>query len=397
MPSGKKMKNNNQNLINKVFVICPTFRSPGKRNVARLLGPVALLDQMEKQDFKGSIHVAIIDSSTTAHPFFCKLSSGQNDKFIYLHVPNRNAVAPEMKAEFPNAMGFIPNDQEISHPEWQKQVLQSIAWDSFLPWDEKYPITETLAQQISNSRPTIGMKRNAGIAALEERFGAADLIVYADDDDYRSTSYVRELADGIGMHDFTRMLKYITCSIRNDEIKWGVCDIDFEPDANGNWLPPSGIGKKVLKNSLGPGEYYSSTIEDKYSRLKCLAFPPISYEGALHAYKFDLWKKAVNGFGGVPITSMCEDVFFYKKCRDAFGEKFLVTKTTVTDPSFVRMSDGANASVIEWTEDLSEKDVPEWVIKAIGPLLNASEILPFNAEDYFRKIARQYEETGQIS
>lgn len=383
--------------IKKVFVISPTFRDPQRDNRVRLLGPVALLGQMTEQDFNGDIYVAIIDSSPVPHPFFSQLKTKKNDNFIYLHVPDRNAISPEVKAGFPNAMAFIPDDREINRPEWQAQVLQSTAWDRFLPWDEGYPMPETIAQQILKSRPTIGMARNAGIAALEEKFGTADLIIYADDDDYRGSSYVRELAEGVGKHDFTRMFKYITCAIRENEARWGLYDIDFEPDVNGNWLPLGGTGNTELKNSLGKGAVYSSTIEDKFSRLKCLAFPPISYDGALHAYKFDLWKKAIRSFGGVPITSICEDVLFYKKCHDTFGENFSAIKTTVTNPSFVRMSDGTNTSVIEWTRDLNEKDVPEWAMEAVRPLQDVLKKSQFDAEEYFKRMALEYENKGRIA
>ena len=377
------------------FIICPTYRNPNKANITRLFGPVMLLEQMKQQDYDGTIKIAIIDSSPTPHPFFAALPSNVTDNFIYLHLPDRNDIDHDTLKKFPQAMSFIPDDDALKLPVWQQQVNECVAWDNIFPyWSEGYPYPTTIAQQIAATRPTIGMKRNAAIAALAETYGPANAIVYADDDDLRDASYVRELANNLESSlSFTRVLKQLVYISKDSQAKWGVYDVDLECDANGNWLPPKETKHVELKN-LDPN--YKSTIGEELSEIKCLAFPPIGFQGATHAYSFGLWEKAVKEFGGVPITSMSEDTLFYLNCKNHFGKGLTTTKTVPKQVNFVRICDGANASVVQWTDDLQPNQVPKWAIDAVRPIENAMSSVNFDAPSYFRNLAHRYLQTGQI-
>jgi hypothetical protein len=360
--------------IKNVTVICPTYRAPNAQNAVRLLGPVSLLEQMASQDFEGNINVVVVDSSPTPHPFFKDSHPTSPLPYLYLHVRSRNAVPEPLKTRFPKAMSFIPTDKQLAKsPEWQKLFEEGKAWDSFHPWDANYPCPTTMEEQMRDDRPTIGMKRNVAIAAAVEAFGAPDLIVHADDDDFRSNAYVRVLAQGIGPNQFTRMNHYLTYTKSNGQTDYGRNHIDFTRMANGYWLPPQDALGKAFYNPTARKTGYSMTIGQKLSSLKCLALPPISWEGALHAYRYPLWEKAVSSFGGIPITSMCEDIFFYLKCQRAFGDSFSADFTKTANPHLLRTGYGDNASVIEWTENVTLQDLPDWAMENIQTIERSEE------------------------
>lgn len=211
------------------------------------------------------------------------------------------------------------------------------------------------------------MMRNFSIAALEEKFGGSDLIIYADDDDIRDRNYINSLVNGIKNYDFTRMFKYYTFVF--DINQWGEYNVNFMQDINNNWLPSDDEKSIVLKNNL-INSTYKTTVGKKYSKHICLAFSPITSVGALHCFRFYLWKQSIEDFGGIPITSTCEDYLFYINCQRLFGNNFSVIDTKVTGPCFIRTSCGTNMSVIEWTKNLEEREVSNWAIKYINEYKN---------------------------
>ena len=54
------------------------------------------------------------------------------------------------------------------------------------------------------------------IAALEETFGAGDIVCYADDDDFRDENYFSTMSNLIRNYDYIRISKWLTCNFREE-------------------------------------------------------------------------------------------------------------------------------------------------------------------------------------
>jgi len=356
----------------KIFIICPTYRHDGVNEKLRIYGVSKLVEQVERlrkskkyEDF--DLKLSIVDSSLDVHPRFRDFDNLNNNWLIYSHISDRNNVNQTIKNLFPKSVKFIGSDKDFKNSKkWQTLIAEAVAYDNFFPWEEGYPRVSTIKEQIFRDRPTIGMEKNYAISTLEEKFGRGEVVICTDDDDFRSDDYYLEVINSLKDYDFTRMFKYLTCIIGKDldSTKWGFLDLSFDCDINNNWLPSKNYLNVELKNHLANNQY-KSTVKEKYSKLICLAFTPMGSSGGLHVFKFDLWKKAVKKFGGIPITSDCEDHLFFNRCKSVFDRKFKSVETRVKEASFLRTNFLNNLSVTEWTDDLLEKDVPSWAIAYI--------------------------------
>lgn len=92
-------------------------------------------------------------------------------------------------------------------------------------------------------------------------------------------------------------------------------------------------------------------------------------------------------FGGIPITSTCEDHLFYINCQKLFGNRFKAIDTKVAEPCFIRTSCGNNMSVIEWTKDLQEHEILNWAVNYITEYKN---VLKLNKNDLAKYCYNNY-------
>lgn len=234
--------------MKKINVICPTYRSD-KNAIIRKVGIYCLIESVIN---KKNLRLCIIDSSAEPLEIFKKEQSIYKN-IIYLHVPNKKQAIKRYKKLFPQAIEFciIPN-----HPQFKKNLEMIQAWDYFIPWDEGYPVSLSLEKQFLDKRPSIGMKRNIAIAALEETFGPADVICYADNDDFRSDDYFTTMGKLIKDNDYVRISKWLTCNFNTklDNLICGIHNLYLKQDTNGYWLPCISANKQ-LYNSQNKKSY----------------------------------------------------------------------------------------------------------------------------------------------
>lgn len=251
----------------------------------------------------------------------------------------------------------------------------------------------TFKQQITSDRPTIGMKRNFAIAALKEKFSDADYICCFDDDDFRSDNYIANIVNNIGNNDFTRVLRFFTFAAQTRQ--WGFYNIDFTKDINGNYMPSEKDLNLVMHNSLNSDDtkYKNYTVEERFTKLLSLAFPHISCEGGLQTFRFDLWERAVNAFGGIPPVSLGEDILFYRNCKNYFGNNFRSDFIDVSDISFLRVQDINYTSVAEWTHHLTENDMPVWAKNYIGKF---NTIKTQDPDKLYASVYKKFSSSGLI-
>lgn len=363
--------------MKKLNIICPTYR----KNENEILRKIGLLDLVSSIIGKDNIRLCIIDSSPKKLNLFKRRSIYSN--VVYLHTPTKEIAVDKYKKSFPYMLDFCITQK---HPKFCMYNNLVSAWDNFIPWNEGYPMEISLKDQFCSDRPSIGMKRNMAIAALEETFGAADIVCYADDDDFRSENYFEYITRMIQKNDFARISKWITCYFqpKSRETICGVHNLNLQKDYNGYFS--IGTKDKKLYNShniVG----LSSFVEERFSKLIRLAFSPLSYEGAMHVYTMDLWKSSVKEFGGIPPISIAEDVLFFKQCEMYFGRKFCPSLIKNREYNFIRSAHN-NTSVVEWTHSIKKYALPLWAqnkINFISSLINSEKCF-ISFENKIKKI-----------
>lgn len=382
--------------MKKIFVICPTYRCTSDiiSSYFRMFGVVSLVQQMHNQTGNYDIKLCIVDSSADIHPFFKKYdcNSINTENILYFHIPSRNSISDCILHKYKTSIkNFIPSDSDIFKHTWQTIIKKAIAWDNIFPWDKDYPLKSTIKKQIYDTKPTIGMKRNFAISALTEAFGEADYVIYADDDDFRSSSYIGDLVNGIKCYDFGRFFNYYVWSIVNNFNIFGINDIVFFKDVNDNWLLSGKMSNGRLFNTT---KHYKNTIENKYSKLIGMSFPFIAFEGATHIFKYSIWKQMLKYTNGIPITSICEDILFFKECKKYLGLSFKETQIKLKKMNFLRVNNGFNASVIEWTKNIEYTDLPKWICEIIN---NYNIVLNIkNIESYYYNLYNSFVKDGMI-
>ena len=358
----------------KVGVICSTYRDPSKPSLTRLYGISSLIEQVMNQNFDGDIRLFIVDDSPEPHPFLVGLGEKLKDRVFYFHTPERNNLSNEILTANPEASKFFPKDEDFANNSHWKDIIRQVEdWKRFLPFDYEFAknFAVDMTQQVLAPRPTIGMKKNFACGAYQEHFGELpDVFVYVDDDDFRSPDYIQTVVEGIEGANFARMTKtYVHNFSENTENQfWG--EIDFQPqqDGNGNWYLPNEIMDSECYK-FQSGEMISRPVSDLYSRNLLLSWPIISHDGALHNYTGETWGRAVEEFGGFLPTSFSEDIITHKMMEQLTD--FKTKKIEVTEPKFLRCSDGRNASDFYLTKIMAANNMPKWVLDSVEPMYSA--------------------------
>lgn len=342
---------------------------------------------------------ARLSRGASVHPAELKLAQGyfnltlqEWDEVIGKRAPSLSALSVAFNGA---ATASVPSNRVEF---WQKRVAEMRAFAKFVPFDKDYPIQTNIFSQIFGDRPSIGMKKNVGVQALAERFGNIDTIVFSDDDDHHAPDYVRRSVEALDDGHFTRMTRYITHKFAPSDPQWGVFDLQIEKDENNYWVLPADQEDRDMK-CYGPQGPYLLKVGEKFSRPVTMAWPIISHEGRLHTISFNAWEKAVEKFGGAVPVSFCEDIIYYRKLRDALGGDFKDSKTIVQpgQESFLCISDGANASVIETMEDIDAAELPEWATQAVDLLYKAASAGPLASHPAtLASLGRQFAETGTM-
>lgn len=384
--------------MKKIAYVCPTYRDPKKPSLSRLFGLVTLLEQLQAQNTEHDVKLAIIDSSPTSHPFFETLGE-ESDEVVYLHLPDRNEVCTSIETKYPLSASFIPSDSDYDSEHWKKILEETLAWSQFIPWRKHSAIQEAILKAPFNKRPTIGTKRNVGISAIMERFGQPDIIAYADDDDHHSPNYSDLIVRGIEGYDFGRMSHYLTYAHKSNEGNpiWGEYDVPFIQDINGVWRPSDDVAPVKLINNESKERHPTRTVGEKFFPLLCLSFSPLSFEGALHTMTFNHWQRTVDTFGGALPLNFGEDLVYYWRAKEEFGRDFKTTNIQSNPASFLRTTDGTNASLVEWTHTREETDIPIWAKDALIPLQFGLAAQSIDIPTKFKEMGNHYKNTGEIN
>lgn len=386
-----------------VAVVCSTYRNPEHDNAGRLMGLTGIITQFLSQDYPGRVSLAILDTSPTPHPFAQIAAEAYSDRFIYLHVPERNNINPLYKKLYPEAMSRIPDDEALKSPYWQFQAEKTKGWARFVPIEDDFPRPVDVGSHINQARPTIGMKKNAGVLAICEAFGEPAQIIFTDDDDYHGPSYVSDLVKGRGDAGFTRINRYLVNidnpKIANNQI-WGMYDFAFPQDANGTFYVTEQMKSEPILTSevLDDGSIREVDPRTWFKRAMVLAWSPCSHEGAIHSYGFDMWKKGYDAFGASPACSFGEDVILFKMMKDYFGREFQGVLTDIPlDPekmNFLRTSDGTNASYLMYNRHMPENAViPEWALSSMNNFRAVAKS-GLDPRQLSAELGRVYAETG---
>ncbi|PZQ44757.1 MAG: hypothetical protein DI551_09475 [Micavibrio aeruginosavorus] len=382
----------------KAALVCSTYRQDGRDNTARFMGAMSLVDQVLNQDFNGDLFLAVVDDSPKAHPFLEIMAQENPDKFVYLHVPERNNISPSLKRDFGEAVRLIPSDTDLANdPFWLNRIEQMKSWGKIVPFEDDFAARIDIRTHVFGSRPTIGTKKNVGVIAVCEKFGEPDYVLFADDDDYRGPHYASEISKALEKLDFTRIHKYLTYTSYGDHQEtWGTYDYPFPQDANGYFYPTEKMREEPILTSQRDKNGDMIVIDPKkwFSRMAIAAWDPICNEGAIHNYRFDMWKKGFELFGGSAPSSMGEDIILYKELTDTFGRSVRRGLVPFTDYNFVRTADGNNASYVMYNRAEADGDVPSWATKYIDDL-KAAHSYKGDVETDSRLIARNLVKTGE--
>lgn len=376
-----------------VAVVCATFRNPDKPSRVREIGMPNLIHQMRNQDFDGKVSICILESSEKPSPFFEALGGALDDELIYMHVPSRNNIG-DLRKKFPEATRFIPTDEDLETPFWRQRLAETEAWSEFLPFEDDYPIKVKIADQPRQDRPMIGMKKNAGIAAIAEKFGEPDYIIFADDDDHHGPDYIAKVVETLENADFTRMTHTYTHVFPNRH--WGELEMPIKKDVNGNWRMEMKDRDRELSWNHPEGHIYKRNGKDFFNRVLFMAWPLIGHDGALHALRHDTWKKSVEKFGGMVPFSFSEDIVYHRMLKDHLGKDFNDQVTHVDAPSFIRSADCSNESVVYWMDDKAEEDMPQWARDSVKPVYDAIEDADYEYETAMRKLGEHYARKGTM-
>lgn len=385
----------------QAHMVCVTFRSDDKPSPLRYFGLISLIDDAKKQNFDGDIAVAIIDSSASAHPFFEDTQAlREKHNIIYVHAPSRNKN-DDWRQTFHEAAKFIPKDEELQTQFWQEQQQKMKDMDNFVLFDKKFKDAYKgllPSEFMALDRPAIGMKKNFGIGALTETYGEPQYIIFCDDDDRHHPEYVTAMADALNDNDFARLTHWQTLSVgqTQQDNQWGIYDVGFYKDSNGNWVVPEELEDVPFRSTLknDDGTEFRRLIGEKFCPGMLLSFPPLGHDGALQSYHYDTWTNAVATFGGCAPTSMCEDMIFYRNCMTQLSE-FNAKAVQHDKQLFVRCADGSNASLIEWNIDQPDGPVEEWS-QQVGLDLYRNLRTKFE-EANVRKAGQEFVKTGKVN
>lgn len=342
--------------MQKINIICPTYRE-GAGARMRLIATYQLIQNVLGRE---NLRLCIIDSSTEALSVF-RQDKIHYQNILYLHVPTKEKAIQRYATCLPKMMDFLITPE---HKNFKKTKELVESWAYFIPWDDWYPRKATLLDHFLDERPSIGMKRNMAIAALEEVFGPGDVLCYADDDDLRKENYFDEMASLLQENSFVRIAKWLTCCFEEKkEPLLGINDMGFYQKANGFWVPDLTKAQELYNSRQIEG--ITNLIKDRYSKLITMALPPISYDGAIHVFKMAAWREGVEAFGGVLPVSLAEDIIFFMSLARHMGHQFKAKVIENKTFNFIRTAH-ANTSLVEWTKTIHYLDMPSWAQEVVS-------------------------------
>ena len=84
----------------------------------------------------------------------------------------------------------------------------------------------------------------------------------------------------------------------------------------------------------------------------------------------------------------------YKECKKYLGLSFKETQIKLKKMNFLRVNNGFNASVIEWTKNIEYTDLPKWICEIIN---NYNIVLNIkNIESYYYNLYNSFVKDGMI-
>ncbi len=301
----------------RVIMICPTFRPHDTTQdasfQARHSGLIALYQQFKEQDYPPEkLELRIADSSHTPHQFFEQL---RDPRVKYIHINARTLDQKEaLSRRHPEAAKFLLTDEELHQASMPDRIraLHAHCSRRFDPSSKQW--IPSIPDPMNNPCPSIGMKRNVLCAMpfTADRSGVhPDIIIAADDDDWRAPNYVRCMVEALRAADWTKLVSYMLAlyDSRTDSFTWGIKSLKFEHVVGD--LPQLVLPKRAFLFRSGEGLSEQPAGEIFQSP----RWHPLSTDGAVHALKHKAWRRTVDFCGGYMPVSYNEDVLMFEALR----------------------------------------------------------------------------------
>lgn len=306
-------------VVPRVILVCPTYRKEtgfhDESFRARYEGLRALYDTFVEQDYpKDKLELRIADSSETPHKFFMQL---KDPRVKYLHLPDRSAEQKmRLSGVSSYAADFLLTDQELKEPHNRDKIQALQLYCSRKQDPVSFEMIPSIPDPLQNPRPSIGMKRNILCALPFTADGGnqkPDIIIAADDDDWRSSLYVKKMVNTLQDADWTKLVNYHLALYMSDSDKfaWGRKKFDLlQPQDQGS-LPDIKFSNSAMLYQKGQGFNYKEP-DDVF---KSPRWHPLSTDGAVHALRYSAWERTVDMCGGYSPVSYNEDTLMFESLR----------------------------------------------------------------------------------
>jgi hypothetical protein len=305
----------------RVVMICPTYRKEDANSAhdesyrARYEGLVALYKTFIDQDYPSDkIELRIADSSAIAHPFFANL---KDPRVKYLHLPSRSTQTKmALSGISTEASSFLLTDEELSTQDLRSKIqsLQLYCSRKLDPISAEW--IPSIPDPLQNPRPSIGMKRNI-LCSLPFTADSSnlppDIIIAADDDDWRSNDYTRKIVAALEDADWTKLVNYHLALYMSDrdDFEWGKKEFDLIPHQDGRNLPAVQFSESAIMYKKGEGFKFGEP-EEVFNSPR---WHPLSTDGAVHGLRHSAWRRAVDLCGGYSPVSYNEDTLMFETLR----------------------------------------------------------------------------------
>lgn len=305
--------------VPRVIWVCPTFRKDEEPHNeayrARFEGLVSLYEQFRTQNYPGNkIELRIADASATPHPFFLKL---RDPRVTYLHVPSRDpSLKSELQEKHPEAAPFLLTNEELVSDDMRERIWCLHQYCSRKLDPESASMIPSIPDPYNVGRPSIGMKRNMLCALPFTADGGVnhpDIIISADDDDWRSADYTKNRVADLDGSDWTKLVNYHLAIYMSDDdsFRWGKKDFSVNHAEDTDTLPGLTFSQRAVMFKKGEGFSYV----DPDQAFKSPRWHPLSTDGAVHALRHDAWRRTVELFGGYAPVSYNEDTIMFEALR----------------------------------------------------------------------------------
>lgn len=305
--------------VPRVVLVCPTYRKEtglhDESFRARYEGLTALYKTFVDQDYpKDKIELRIADSSETPHAFFTKL---KDPRVKYLHLPDRSAEQKmRLSGVSPHAAEFLLTDEDLRTPHNRDRIKALQLYCSRKQDPVSFEMIPSIPDPLQNPRPSIGMKRNILCALPFTADGGnqkPDIIIAADDDDWRSSLYVKKIVNALQDSDWTKLVNYHLALYMSDSDKfaWGRKKFELSQTQGSADLPDVKFSDSAMLYQKGQGFSYKNPDEVFHSP----RWHPLSTDGAVHALKYSAWERTVDMCGGYAPVSYNEDTLMFESLR----------------------------------------------------------------------------------